>query len=47
MDGNFFDRVFRSVQVDELSFNDDFAHAAELLLAYHYRAQGRGQCVLR
>ena len=45
MNGGFFDRTFRSVQVDELSYDDDFVDAAELLIDYHYRAQGRGQRV--
>ena len=45
MNGDFFDRTFRSVQVDELSYDDDFVDAAELLIDYHYRAQGRGQRV--
>ena len=34
MNGDFFDRIFKSVQVDELSYDDDFINAAELLLGY-------------
>ena len=46
MNGDFFDRVFRLVQADELSYHEHFTDAAELLIEYHYRPQGRGQRVL-
>ena len=46
MNGAFFDRVFRLVQADELSYDEHFTYAAELLLLYRYRPQGRGQRVL-
>ena len=42
----FFDRVFRLVQADELSYDEHFMDAAELLMEYRYRPQGRGQRVL-
>ena len=46
MNGTFFDRVFRLVQADELSYDEHFMDAAELLMEYRYRPQGRGQRVL-
>ena len=46
MNGDFFDRVFRLVQADELSYDEHFMDAAELLMEYRYRPQGRGQRVL-
>ena len=46
MNGTFFDRIFRLVQADELSYHEHFTDAAELLIEYHYRPQGRGQRVL-
>ena len=46
MNGAFFDRVFRSVQADELSYDEHFMDSAELLMEYRYRPQGHGQRVL-
>ena len=46
MNGTFFDRVFRLAQADELSYDEHFTDAAELLMEYRYRPQGRGQRVL-
>ena len=46
MNGTFFSRIFRLVQADELSYDEHFTYAAERLLLYHYRPQGRGQRVL-
>ena len=46
MNGTSFDRIFRLVEADELSYDEHFTYVAELLLLYRYRPQGRGQRVL-